>query len=143
MRSRRIGLWAWTALVGLAAACASSGGGGAGGGAAGGGAQGAATTGGQAAASAQGSVISILNTAPNAGTVAVYMVPDIGVARSLGTVDPGQQRDFGFDGEPGQYIIRAVGSTGEITTERFRLNRNSLVRWDMALGRRPQVSTRR
>ena len=92
---------------------------------------------------AEGSVVQIVNTAPGAVSVTVYMIPDgAGVDTPLGQVDSGQTREFSFAGMPGRYRIRAVGSAGEIASDIFQLYRNSRVRWDMSLGRRVQVSGR-
>src|SRR5512134_3972712 len=92
--------------LGLASACASGGG------------AGTPTGGpdqatGQQPPQAEGSIVQILNTAPGAVSVTVYMIPDgAGVDTPLGQVESGQTRDFNFGGMPGRYRIRAVGSAG-------------------------------
>ena len=99
---------------------------------------------GQQPPAAEGSVVQIANLAPAAVTITVYMVPDgVGVDTPLGTVEGGQTRDFNFSGAPGRYRIRVVGSNGETNSDIFQLHRNSLVRWDLSMGRRPTVSARR
>jgi hypothetical protein len=116
----------------VAAACASSGG------TSGGGAQtqqGAGTP-------RQGTTIEILNNAPGAATVTVYMVPEFGVDTPLGPLDGGETRTFAFDGPPGYYRIKVVGPSGESLSDRFQLFRNSSVRWDMSAGRRVRVGGR-
>lgn len=91
---------------------------------------------------AEGTIVTILNTAPGSSTVTVYMVPEIGVDMPIGTVEAGQTRTFSYSGQPGFYQIRTVGSNGERASNRFQLFRNSSVRWDMAAGGRVVVGGR-
>lgn len=91
---------------------------------------------------AQGTVVTVRNTAPGATTITVYMKPEIGVDTPLGTVEAGESRTFSYDGQPGFYQIRTVGSNGERTSTRFQLFRNSSIRWDMAAGARVVVGGR-
>lgn len=90
-----------------------------------------------------GSVVQILNNAPGASTVTVYLVPEAGVERALGTVDNGQTREFPIGSLTGRYRLRTVGAGGESVSDVFTLSSNTLVRWDMSLGRQVRVSTRR
>jgi hypothetical protein len=91
---------------------------------------------------AQGTVVTVLNTSPSATTITVYMKPEIGVDTPLGTVEAGESRTFAYDGLPGFYQIRTVGSNGERTSTRFQLFRNSSIRWDMSAGGRVVVGRR-
>jgi hypothetical protein len=80
---------------------------------------------------AEGSIVQIYNTASSAVTVTVYMVPEVGVDTPLGTVEAGQRSTFPFEGPPGRYRLRAVGSAGTVQSQTFEFYRNSQVRWDM------------
>jgi hypothetical protein len=91
----------------------------------------------------EGSVVLIRNTVPSSSTINVFMVPDVGVDIQLGVVDGGQSAEFPFNGPPGQYTLRATGPAGQITSERFQAYRNSLITWDISLGRRVRVGSRR
>jgi hypothetical protein len=92
---------------------------------------------------AEGSIVQIYNTASSSVRVTVYMVPEVGVDTPLGTVEAGQRTAFPFEGPPGRYRLRAVGSNGSVQSQLFEFYRNSQVRWDMNLnhvgvgGRRP------
>ncbi|MGH7503543.1 MAG: hypothetical protein ACREL7_17590 [Longimicrobiales bacterium] len=103
---------------------------------------GAQTQQGETPPAADGTVVTILNTAPGATTITVYMKPEIGVDAPLGTVEGGQMRTFPYEGAPGFYQIRTVGAAGERLSDRFQMFRNSSVRWDMSAGRRVVVGGR-
>ena len=105
----------------LAAGCAS-------GGAAPGGADPAATP---ETVPAEGAIVQIYNTASSAVRVTVYMVPEVGVDTPLGVVEAAQRATFPFDGPPGRYRLRAIGSAGTVQSQIFEFYRNSQVRWDM------------
>jgi hypothetical protein len=94
-------------------------------------------------ASPQGSIILVRNTAPGAVTVNVFLKPDVGVDTPLGSVDGGQSKEFSFDGPPGRYTLRAIGSLGETLSETFQLYRNSQATWDMSVGKNVRVGGRR
>jgi len=134
--SRFASLVGMLALI-VTAGCASGGSSGVGG------AEGAATTGGGAAATEEGSLVRIMNVAPGASTITVYIVPEVGVDSPLGTVESGQTRDFAFTGAPGRYTIRVVGASGTQTSQQFQFFRNSIATWDMSLGRNVRVAGRR
>lgn len=87
--------------------------------------------------------VTIRNNAPGATTVTAYMMPEVGVDRPLGTVEAGRETRFPFDGQPGRYRIRLVGSGGEIISDTFQLFNNSEARWDVSLGRNVRVGSRR
>lgn len=121
IRHRGFSLLGVVALA-LTAGCAS------GGGAAAGGADPAATP---ESVPAEGSIVQVYNTASSAVRVTVYMVPEVGVDSPLGVVEAQQRATFPFDGPPGRYRLRAVGSAGTIQSQLFEFYRNSQVRWDM------------
>jgi hypothetical protein len=137
MQTSRIASWAGMLALMVTAGCASAGTSGAGG------AEGAATTGEGGAATAEGSIVRIMNVAPGASTITVYVVPEVGVDSPLGTVEGGQTKDFAFAGQPGRYTIRVVGSSGTQTSQQFQFFRNSIATWDMSLGRNVRVQGRR
>jgi hypothetical protein len=133
MRMSRIASVACALMVGFLSACAS-----------GGSSAGATNTmaGEETADSAPMSVV-IRNNAPGATTVTVYMMPEVGVDRPLGTVEAGREQRFPFDGQPGRYRIRLVGSAGDRISDIFQLFNNSEARWDVSLGNRVRVGARR
>jgi len=122
IRHRGVPVHGLLALL-LAAGCAS-------GGTASGGADPATTPEG-AAVPTTGSIVQVYNTASSAVRVTVYMVPEVGVDTPLGAVEAGQRASFPFEGPPGRYHLRAVGSTGTRESDIFEFYRNSQVRWDM------------
>jgi len=132
MRVSRIAAVACALMVGFLSACAS------------GGTSSAANTmaGDEPADNSPMSVI-IRNNAPGATTVTVYMMPEVGVDRPLGTVEAGREVRFPFDGQPGRYRIRLVGSAGDQISDIFQLFNNSEARWDVSLGNRVRVGARR
>lgn len=135
MRVFRIASVGLALSFGILSACAS-----------GGGSQSTGTdtmAGDQAAADAAPMSIVIRNNAPGATTVTAYMVPEVGVDRPLGTIEAGTEARFGFNGQPGRYRIRLVGSAGETNSDIFQLFNNSEARWDVSLGRRVRVGARR
>jgi hypothetical protein len=85
----------------------------------------------------------IRNNAPGAATVTAYMMPDVGVDTPLGTVEAGREASFPFNGQPGRYRIRLVGASGEQVSDIFQLFNNSEARWDVSLGERVRVGSRR
>jgi hypothetical protein len=85
----------------------------------------------------------IRNNEPGATTVTAYMMPEVGVDRPLGTVEAGREARFPFEGQPGRYRIRLVGSSGEQVSDIFQLFNNSEARWDVSLGDRVRVGSRR
>ncbi|MGD8276926.1 MAG: hypothetical protein PVH00_02820 [Gemmatimonadota bacterium] len=121
-RHRSVPVHGLLALL-VAVGCAS-------GGAASGGAD-PATAGEGAAVPATGSIVQVYNTASSAVRATVYMVPEVGVDTPLGAVEAGQRASFPFEGPPGRYRLRAVGSMGTRESEFFQFYRNSQVRWDM------------
>jgi hypothetical protein len=126
MRALRFTLVASTILLTFVAGCASAG------------------TSGEASAGAnspaQGSLIVILNSSPGGSVVTAFIVPQSGPAQPLGTIDPGRQAEFPFEGPPGTYRLRLVGARGEQLSEEFQFYRNSEARWDAGTSGRVRVS---
>jgi hypothetical protein len=85
----------------------------------------------------------IRNNEPGASTVTAYMMPEVGVDTPLGTVEAGREATFPFNGQPGRYRIRLVGSGGEQTSDIFQIFNNSQAYWDVSLGDRVRVGSRR
>lgn len=100
------------------------------------------TMGGDEPEAASPMTVVIRNNAPGATTVTAYMMPEVGVDRPLGTVEAGREARFPFDGQPGRYRIRLVGSSGEQVSDIFQLYNNSEARWDVSLGDRVRVGSR-
>ena len=91
----------------------------------------------------QATTIVVRNTQPGSVTINVFLVPDVGVDTPLGSIDAGQTKTFTFDGPPGRYTLRAVGSAGETVSNTFQLYRSSEATWDMSLGRNVRVGGKR
>jgi hypothetical protein len=105
-----------------------------------------ATTGGADSATAdpnvpaEGSYVQIYNTASGAVDCMIWMVPEGEVEVLLGSVRVGERATFPFNGPPGRYRLRALG-TSDFETQTFQFYRNSRVSWDMN-SRRALVSGR-
>jgi len=132
MRMYRGGLIAWAASMALMAACAS-----------GGGNRGAVDAmGGAEPASREGTIIVVRNNRPGAVTVTAYLMPEVGADRTLGSIDPGREVRFPFNGPAGRYRLRLVGAGGETVSDIFRLYESSEATWDLSLGLRVRVANR-
>lgn len=111
-------------------------------------ASGGATTGGADSATAdpnvpaEGAIVQIYNTASGAGDVMIWIVPEGEREVLLGSVRVGERATFPFNGSPGPYRLRALGSGDTLETQTFQFYRNSQVSWDMN-SRRALVSGRR
>ncbi|MEX1258900.1 MAG: hypothetical protein WEG36_14900 [Gemmatimonadota bacterium] len=88
----------------------------------------------------EGSSILILNSTPGGSVVTAYIVPQGGAPEPLGTIDPGRQREFPFDGPTGSYRLRLIGSRGEQLSDSFQFYANSEARWDAGTSTRVRVS---
>lgn len=131
MRGSRKASIGWIVALGVMAGCASSG------------ATGGTQTQQGEGVAAGSSIIVIRNSQPGASSITAYMQPEVGVDTPLGNVNGGQTAQFPFDGPPGRYRIRTVGPAGEVVSDVFQLFPNSMVRWDMSLGRSVIVGSRR
>jgi hypothetical protein len=88
----------------------------------------------------EGSRIVILNSTPGGSVVTAFIVPQGGAPQPLGTIDPGRQAEFPFDGPTGSYQLRLVGSRGEQLSDLFQFYANSEARWDAGTSSRVRVS---
>jgi hypothetical protein len=125
MRVNRTTLVAYSLMMTFATACASTG-----------------TTGGPEVgvdAAGSGSRIVIQN-APGGSLVTAYIVPESGAPQPLGTIEPGRQAEFSFDGPPGIYRLRLVGGGGEQLSDTFRFFADSEARWNVGASGSVRVS---
>jgi hypothetical protein len=60
--------------------------------------------------------------------LAILIVPSAGVQQMLGTVAPGETKQFTYNATPGNYTLRAQGS---ITSPAFRLSNREIATWNM------------